>query len=109
MSSRFDDALARADAAQLRTFAEDAVFRDPNSTLEDFDITLVPSERDIAEPPSQLSPRGQYSTVWTRIDSLPVVDPTGYQIVLGSDVYNVVHAVADGVGGVVMKLFKVVR
>lgn len=108
MPSRFDAALARADAAQLRVFGEDCTFRDPTGSVEDAPVVIVFSERDIAEPPNNMSAaKGQYSKGWATLASLPVGNPDGYELIVGLIVYAIRRPVADGAGGVEMLLHKV--
>jgi len=109
MPSVFDLALSRSDAAQLRVFGEVCTFHDPAGDVSDVDVKVVFSERDIAERPKNTSaPKGQYSTGWTTLASLPegVDNPEGYQFLAGTILYTVAKATADGGGGVLMKLHK---
>ncbi len=72
-------------------------------------------ERDTAEPPGNMgAAKGQYSTAWTRLEFLPVPDPSGYQIVTCDGTAYWIRTVTDegnevgpNSGGVVMKLHKV--
>ncbi len=107
-ASRYDPLLFRANEAMLRKFGVTCLFHDPSASIEDTELKLVLSERDIAEPPNNRSaPRGQYSSAWTKLSSLPVTNPEGYQIAVCADLYWVREATADGGGGVNMKLHKV--
>jgi hypothetical protein len=107
--SRFDDALARADAAQLATHGDSVTFRDPTGDKPDCDVVIVFGERDVPEPPNSMGvSKGQYSSAWTRLSQFPVENPTGYQLLISDlEVYWIREATADGGGAVNMKLHKV--
>lgn len=82
--SNWSDSAARANAAQLRVFGEDVVYRKPAGTP----LSLA-AIRNVRDPQESESPAA-FESIWTTAAELPIVPAKGDLVSIGSTEY-VVH------------------